>query len=253
MEQLDEASLNLDDPTTFESAAGILGSIGRKPITGNFAVAIAALLHRPDSGRAQSLSGPGGATTSTAVLQSICNDTWRKEDAFLPPGAEGPIYKPFTMNFKPENNNNWRNSFDLQTGLGCNAPPTTAFLGSPEFIAEARYYCQFRDSSTAICHSPNAKNKETACFITNKRITEATPPGPHGSRAALRPKLLGRSKDSGFWLIDQTAESLVGLLNNVDARIPILPFAVSLFAGNPYLGTTGVRDGLPTALKKISA
>lgn len=248
MKALDQVELNLDDPALFEAAARSLHAFKDKPLTGNFAVAIAALLHRPEAGRSRSISRPGGTTTSTADLQGICDDTWRKRSEFLPSGSEGSIYKPFTMSFKPETNNNWRNSFDLQAGLGCDAPPTIEYLGSPDFVEEARYYCQFRDPSTAICHSPSARYSETPCFVPAKNSAVA-PPSPHNSRAALRPKLIGRSKESGYWLIEQTAESLAGLLNSVGARIPVLPFAVSLYSGSAYLGRTGEAGGLTTALQ----
>src|SRR5690348_5673722 len=87
-------------------------------LSGNFAVAIAALLHRKVEGAAgdQLLGLPGTPPLPTHDLQvDVCDRTWAKADEFLPAEAEGPIYKPFTSSFKPQSpaTNNWRNSFDL--------------------------------------------------------------------------------------------------------------------------------------------
>ena len=112
----------------------------------NFGVAIAALLHR--EAPAAPAHGPDrilkrarlGSAVSTGDLQvHICDVTWEKDSSVLPVGAAGPIHKPFTQNFmgRSPGVNNWRNSFDLQAGLGCDAP--IQLLTDATYLAEPRF------------------------------------------------------------------------------------------------------------------
>lgn len=246
----DDVEVDLADPAVFGRAVASLKAIQGSVRTNNFAVAIAALLHRPGSGRSREFSTPGGSLLEADKLEALCDDTWRKEPNYVPAGATGPIYKPFSENFKPESasaQNNWRNSFAPQKGLGCDAPPDNNFLLSPDFVEEARYYCPLRDGATGVCQSPNGPSGGKLCFNPGASPS-AIPPGPFDTSAAMTPKLLARD-DGGYWLIPQTTGSLVSLLNEPTERVPALAFAVSLYAGSSYLGVTGRQAGLATRLQ----
>lgn len=250
MTSVDDIELDLADPEVFRRAASSLKTMHTTVRTGNFAVATAALIHRPGSGRSSELSAPGGGLLEPDRLEALCDDTWRKEPGYLPPGATGPIYKPFTESFKPESasaQNNWRNSFAPQKGLGCDAPPDSSFLLSPDFVEEARYYCPLRDTASGHCTSGNGPTGSKLCFNPGASPS-ATPPGPHDTAAPMTPKLLARA-DGGYWLIPQSTDSLVNLLNSPTRRVPVLAFAAALYSGSRYLGFSGRHAGLASQLQ----
>jgi hypothetical protein len=171
----------------------------------------------------------------------ICDATFAKQNTFLPSSADGPIYKPFTHHFKPRSprNNNWRNSFDLQKGFGCDAPYTAEFLQSVTYVGEPRFDCQFRDSVTGHCASPAGFTGGTrTCFNPRGR---GVPPGPE-SRAQHRPKLLTRGQlggQRGYWYIEPTVDVLVDLLAAPDKRVPLYPFITAMYGGSPYFEQWG--------------
>ncbi|MDP9384167.1 MAG: hypothetical protein M3P50_02850 [Actinomycetota bacterium] len=132
------SSIGLDgsDPDVFRRGLQLLQRFNDSPprlLTQNFAVAIAVLLHReapmaPTDGPIRTVHRARlGSAISTGDLQNhVCDATWEKEAAVLPTGAPGPIFKPFGDAFFRRSSdpgvNNWRNSFDLQAGFGCDAP-----------------------------------------------------------------------------------------------------------------------------------
>jgi hypothetical protein len=219
-------------------------------LTQNFGVGIAVLLHRetptaPTSGPDRALRRARlGAAVSTGALQvGICDATWEKDPAILPASATGPIYKPFTRHFKGRSPrvNNWRNSFDLQAGIGCDAP--NEMLSDPTYLAEPRFDCRYRDRASGECRSPAGNVHATirTCFNPNKRDV---PPGP-GTRAQHRPKLLARGVDSrgvaGYWAVDPTVDVLSDLLADPAKRVPVYPFAAALYGSSPYLSQWGTE------------
>lgn len=210
------------------------------PLTQNFGVATAVLLHRTDPAR-YVVSGPAGAVTTTSDLQlEVCDKTWEKDPAFLPATASGPIYKPFTDSFKggSASVNNWRNSFDIQGGIGCNAPYEPAFLQSSDYISEHRFNCGLRERSTGLCL---AAGSGALCYNPTKKGDGFA--AGHATTARHRPKILKRGTDSagvrGYWSIDPTLESLTDLLGDPFVRVPAKPFAVALLAGSPYWSQWG--------------
>jgi hypothetical protein len=241
-------TLDATDPGVFARAVDVLTTFAKEPPSlrsANFAVAIAVLLHRsvpgaPTVGPPRLIARPdSGSPVSTGDLQTAnCDATWEKDSAFVPAGADGPIYKPFTSSFKGRSpsTNNWRNSFDLQAGLGCDAPYTATFLRSSAYLAQRRFDCPFRDNTNGHCHSPagNVAATNRTCFNPNKR---SVPPGPD-THAQHTPKLLTRGTDldnhQGYWFIEPTVDVLVDLLAEPSRRVPVLPFAAALYAGSPY-------------------
>lgn len=239
----------MDSPAVFARSVSLLTEYQRNVRTNNFAVAVAVLLHRSTSGERR--YGPSalieppnqGPVIETTPLQTeIVDPVYRKNNRFLPGDAEGPIYKPFRNSFKPESpaTNNWRNSFDLQAGLGCDAPDTEEFLQSDQYLAEPRFDCRFRDPRTGECTSPTEFTaQERTCFNPNKR---GIPPGPE-TNAKLTPKLLARGRDrrgtEGYWYIPPTDDVLSGLLDEPRRRIPIYAFAGALYGGSPYFEQWG--------------
>jgi hypothetical protein len=184
------------------------------------------------------IAGPGsGDPISTHDIQALCNSTYAKHEDFLPAGADGPVYKPFTDSFKSTKRNNWRNSFDLQRGIGCDAPFSAEYLQSPLYLREPRFYCVFRDSGTGRCSSPAglAEGSKT-CFNPAKRRARAA--GPE-SRARPAPKLLSRTDGPdgpSYWCVEPTTEALFDLLGPPERRAPLYPFIVALYGGSPYFG-----------------
>lgn len=251
MKTVDDLEVDLSDPAVFARAVSALKGAEQSVRTNNFAVAIATLIHRPTSSRSREFQTPGGSLLEADKLEALCDDTWRKADSFLPVGAQGPIYKPFSDNFKPESSssaNNWRNSFAPQTGLGCDAPPTIDYLLSPDFVSEARYYCPLRDAETGACTSAHGPARGKVCFNPGKS-KGSMPPGPFDTAAAMTPKILARA-DGGYWFIPQSSDSLIGLLNEPTERVPVLAFAVALYAGSDYLGRTGRQSDLSMTLQQ---
>lgn len=236
--QLDAADVDL-----FHAAVKELTAFGSRPVANNFAVAIAVLLHRTGSGvpvpNVIAQPGQGIDPVSTRSLQiDICDRTWEKDSRFLPEGAEGPIYKPFGLNFKGRSPdpNNWRNSFDPQTGLGCNAPYVDPYLASPDYLSEPRFDCTFREVATGYCTAVEGK---PTCFNPNKR---SIPPMPGDTEAPQRPKLLQRVHDgpgNGFWYLEPTVDVLSQLLATPSARVPLYPFAAALYCGSSYWQSFG--------------
>ena len=227
-----------------------LNSAAPKLLEPNFGVAIALLLHRvvagAPAGPSRVLHRPdSGDPLSTTDLQlEVCDPTWAKDTAFLPAGAEGAIYKPFTEHFKGRSPgvNNWRNSFDLQGGLGCDAPYTGRYLRSAAYLAEPRFDCRFRDPTTGRCNSPDGNTAANRiCFNPNKR---GVPPGPD-TGAKHRPKLLTRGQDVdrrlGYWYVEPTVDVLADLLGDPTKRVPVYPFAAALYGGSPYFETWGTE------------
>lgn len=233
----------IDDAATFFQAVDVLSSIETRPRTQNFAVAIAVLLHRNLGGESDSrriLHPPADSSklVSTAEMQRrICDPTWEKAPQILPVNATASIYKPFTNGFYPAANNNWRNSFDLQAGLACDAPATPDFLLSDEYLSEPRFYCAFRNVETASCSSPAGLiDSNRTCFNPNKRNAGQVP-GPT-TRARHLPKLLtrGYSADnaSGYWYVEPNVDVLTDLLGASESRIPLFAFIAALYCGSPY-------------------
>ena len=237
-----------DDPKLFARAVNLLQDYaghGGAVRTNNFAVAIAVLMHRQVPGARRKgpearVYPPGtGKPISTGTLQAeVCDKTFLKYDSFLQNNAQGPIYKLFSSSFKPvssSKNNNWRNSFDLQTGLGCDAPYDSVFLRSPEYLAEDRLECVYRDSSSGKCTSPfGFQSGNRSCFMPAKK---GKAPGGD-STASKCPKLLARVKaksgEKGYQIVEPTPEVLRDLLHDPSNRVPLFPFLVSLYAGSPY-------------------
>jgi hypothetical protein len=223
------------DVALFRSAVETLKAIRPRLLSSNFAVAVSALAHRDHSSRPWTISSAPGPLLTTHDFQRMCDDTWGKRVEFLPAGADGNVYKPFTDSFMSARRNNWRNSFDLQSGIGCDAPLTEQYLLSENYLVEERFDCVFRDSATAACLSP-AGNHGAArtCFDPSKN---GNPPGP-SSRAIHRPKLLTRGVNDdghlGYWILEPTPETLSGLLPDATVRVPLYPFAVALYAGSDY-------------------
>lgn len=197
----------------------------------NFGVAMAVLLHRSDPTRF--VIPASGAPTSTGDLQKyICDPTWTKSPTFVPAGAEGSVYKPFTQSFKSHKKNNWRNSFDIQGGLGCSAPFTPAHFQSAAFIAEHRFDCSFREPTNGSC---GATSTGALCFDPDKKGFGIA--SWSKTNARYRPKLLRRTSGGGspgYWSVEPTVDSLVELLGRPEARVPASDFATVLFAGSPY-------------------
>jgi hypothetical protein len=247
-----EPVLQANDPQAFARGVALLEEFNATApalLGPNFGVAVAVLIHRglPGSdgaeGPARMLARPdSGEPTSTGDLQvDVCDATFAKRSAFLPGTAAGPIYKPFTDHFKPRSpgTNNWRNSFDLQGGLGCDAPYTAEFLQSATYLSEPRYDCPFRDSATGHCGSPAGYPDRTrTCFNPNKRDV---PPGPE-SQAQHRPKLLTRGElgeQHGYWYIEPTIDVLVDLLAAPHKRVPLYPWIAAMYGGSPYFDRWG--------------
>lgn len=210
----------------------------RGPRTQNFAVAIAALLMRGRAGRAAlrpMLFAPGhGPGITTGELQhDICDRIFEKDVSFSPNPSER-IYKPFTGRFFDAAGNNWRNSFDLQTGLSCDAPFTGEYLRSDLYLGEARTDCSFRDPSNGSCTSPvGLVDKKRTCFNTAKR-NENTVNASTGL-ARPSPKLFTRGYDGRrpiYWVIEPTTDVLMGLLGAPDARVPLFPFMAAVYCGS---------------------
>lgn len=200
----------------------------------NFGVAVAVLLHRKDPARFV-IPMTGTATTTSDLQLRVCDPTWSKAPEFLPSTATGPIYKPFTTSFKGNSlqMNNWRNSFDIQAGIGCSAPLAPTHLQSADFIAEHRFDCSFRDRQTGYCH---AAGTGALCFNPTKKGggTRAW----SDTSARHRPKLLRRGSDPsgavGYWSIEPTVDSLVDLLGDPKLRVPAKDFSTVMFGGSPY-------------------
>lgn len=233
------------DPDVFLRGVAVLERFNASAprLLTQFGVAIAVLLHR--EAPAAPAQGPDrmlkrarlGHAVSTGDLQvHICDVTWEKDSAVLPSGASGPIYKPFTENFKGRSPgvNNWRNSFDLQAGLGCDAP--TQLLTDAAYLAQPRFDCRYRDPTTGECSSPagNVHAANRICFNPKKRDV---PPGP-ATRAQHRPKLLARGVDSsgvqGYWAVEPTVDVLSDLLADPAKRVPVYAFAAALYGSSPY-------------------
>ncbi|MGI8396856.1 hypothetical protein ACRYWZ_10780 [Agrobacterium deltaense] len=238
--------LDVNDQKKFEVAVEVLSGFASETglRTGNVAVAAAVLLHgshRKASGSsspiADSIFPPGeGPSISTGDLQGTCDRVWSKIKGFHGTNAEGPIFKPFTKSFKrvsSSKDNNWRNCFDLQAGLSCDAPYNPDFLLDPEFIATPRFNCPFR-SNDATCQSPSGlTGGARTCFNPSKHPQPPTP----DTRAAMTPKILTRVKvggSAGYYLIKPTSGSLSGLLKDPTRRIPALAFAMALYGGSDY-------------------
>lgn len=225
---------------------------GRAPRTQNFGAAVAILMLRASPRTTRSDLTPliftpdAGPTLSTNDLQrKVCDGIFEKQEDFVPPDAEGPIYKPFTGSFKAlssSKHNNWRNSFDLQVGLGCDAPYSDAFLKSRVFLAEERFDCEYRVEATGRCRSPaGLTGRERTCFNPNKRDI---PPGPE-SDAKKTAKLLTRGRDSigndGYWIIEPTEQVLLDLLGDPSYRVPLYPFMAGVYSGSVLLRPFGTR------------
>jgi len=228
-------TLDARDPGLFSAAVAILKDLRPRLLSANFAVAIAALAHREAAGRRWAISTPIGPGLTTGDFQRMCDDTWAKQPEFWAAHATGPIYKPFTDSFKSATGNNWRNSFDLQSGIGCDAPYAAEYLLSEAYVTEKRFDCIFRDPETATCLSPAGNvGPDRTCFDPSKN---GNPPGP-SSRALHRPKILTRGPTAdgplGYWLLEPTLESLAGLLADARDRVPAYPFAAALYGGSDY-------------------
>lgn len=210
----------------FASASKLLGP--------NFGVAISVLLHRSDPERYVISSSGSGTTTSDLQLE-VCDPTWEKSPDYWLPSATGPIYKPFTLSFKGKSPavNNWRNSFDIQGGIGCDAPLSPDYFESTGFVTEHRFDCGFRDTSTGKCA---AVENGALCFNPEKKGSGL--PAWTSTRARHRPKLLRRGSDSSgnsrYWSVEPTVSSLADLLGDTYSRVSATDFSIALFAGSPY-------------------
>jgi hypothetical protein len=245
-----EPTLDLNDQDAFTRGVALLrefASPAPRILGPNFGVAIAVLIHRGAVPARGDASPPkrvfhpdSGPPISTGDLQvAVCDATFEKGEAFLPGDAKGPIYKPFTDHFKLRSPgaNNWRNSFDLQAGLGCDAPYTADFLCSPTYLSEPRYDCPFRDPATGHCASPAGPPGTPTCFNPNKRDV---PPGPE-TRAQHRPKLLSRGTEGspGYWYVEPTVDVLTDLLAAPDRRVPLYPWIAAMYGGSAYFNRWG--------------
>lgn len=240
-----EPTLDLDDQDIFARGVELLREFAApspRLLGPNFGVAIAVLMHRgaapsgDDTGPPKLVFRPdSGDPIPTGDLQvQVCDATFEKDGAFLPGSAEGPIYKPFTERFKPRSPraNNWRNSFDVQGGLGCDAPYTADYLRSPAYLGERRTDCPFRDPASGHCSSPGGPAGTPTCFNPSKRDV---PPGPD-TRAQHRPKLLSRGTEArpGFWYVEPTVDVLTDLLAAPDRRVPLYPWIAAMYGGSTY-------------------
>lgn len=244
-----------NEPALFKKAVKILqdfhSECGKnRLLTSNFAVAIAALMHRDAGCRGETAPpvlihypGSGAPVTTLGFQTKICDPIFTRKPEFLPEGYSGPIYKPFTNSFKGRSPrvNNWRNSFDLQGGLGCDAPYTRDFLLKESYLDEQRFHCKYRDSEDGTCRSPAGltESDHRTCFNPNKR---SPVPGPK-TNAQHRPKLFTRGYDpnnqSGFWIIEPSIEVLTELVGGPLSRVPVYPFMGALYGGNKYLDALG--------------
>jgi hypothetical protein len=246
-----EAVLDLEDRQLFERGFQLLREfeLANKILGPNFGVAIAVLIHRGLGGARGGSAPPelifrpdSGDPIPTGDLQvAVCDATFEKDAAYLSSDAEGPIYKPFTEHFKPRSPvaNNWRNSFDLQGGLGCDAPYTADFLRSPDYLGERRIDCPYRDPASGHCSSPAGPSGTPTCFNPNKKDV---PPGP--DTAALdRPKLLSRGPEAkrGFWYVEPTIGVLTSLLAAPDRRVPLYPWITAMYGGSAYFKQWGTE------------
>ena len=206
--------------------------------TQNFAVAIAIMLNRGRAQNGQSgLRGwlQGESITSHDLQHDICDSVWSKEESLRPDPAFY-VYKPFTRNFYAgsAHANIWRNSFDLQDGLGCDAPLTRDYLASDDFIAEHRVDCEFRHGSTGACQSPYGRTTKgpRTCFNPDK--SSKTVPGPESARPNT-PKFLKRvhvEAGGAFRYVEPTSASLLQLLGPQMRRVPGAAFASALYTGS---------------------
>jgi len=251
------SSIGLDgnNPNVFQRGMALLerfNDSAPRLLAPNFGVAIAVLLHRdapgsPSPGPTRMLNRARiGSAISTGDLQiHVCDATWEKDPTALPPDAAGPIFKPFGDAFFRRSSdsgvNNWRNSFDLQAGIGCDAP--TQLLADAGYLAQPRFDCRYRDPTSGECWSPagNVLATTRTCFNPNKRDV---PPGP-GTRAQHRPKFLARGTDSagvqGYWSVEPTVDVLSDLLADPAKRVPVYAFAAALYGASPYLSQWGTE------------
>lgn len=244
-----------DAVAAFREAVTQLSSFAtasQRPLGPNFGVAMAVLLHRSDPGRF--VIPPYGDATTTGDLQlKVCDPTWAKAPEFLPSAESGPIHKPFTLSFKGRSPavNNWRNSFDIQGGIGCSAPYTSAYLQSAAYVAEHRFDCSFRDGQSGYCR---AANTGALCFNPTKKGGGVAAWSDTSARP--RPKLLRRGTDShgtfGYWSVEPTVDSLADLLGDPLVRVPVTAFATVLFAGSPYWSKWGEEESA-SRLQKLLA
>lgn len=235
-------SLATKEVSDFRDAVTRLANFGNsqtRPLGPNFGVAIAVMLHRHDPSRFM-VTSDGKPTTTSQLQLKVCDPTWEKKDEFLPSTASGPIYKPFTESFKGRSPavNNWRNSFDIQGGIGCNAPLTPLYLQSADYIAEHRFDCRFRDQLTGQC---GLSQVDAKCFNPEKKGNGLPAWAP--TNAGHRPKLLRRGADLsgslGYWSIEPTVGSLADLLRDPGVRVPATDFATVLFGGSAYWSEEG--------------
>jgi hypothetical protein len=227
----------------FASAGGVLR-------TQNFSVAIAVLAFRAVPGPNQGalapvlhLPGQGSLISTHDLQRGVCDAMYEKAPTFVPRGAEGPIYKPFTQSFKAFSSgkhNNWRNSFDLQAGLACDAPYSDQFLRSEYYLAEERFDCVYRDAATGYCSSPSGLTQRTrTCFNPNKR---SRPPGPESTAkntAKMLTRGFGDDGKEGYWVIEPTEAVLSDLLGDPQQRVPLYPFIACVYGGSVHLRHVG--------------
>ena len=225
------------DPALFKRADALLSGFAEASLRqNNFAVAIAVLANRGNVARGVSGSsinlvgaGPG---ISTGDLQALCDAIYEKRPGFDKATSSAPIYKVFSGAFKGRSpaTNNWRNTFDLQTGLGCDAPWSQIFLQSNAYLEEPRFHCAFR-TSTGECTSTSGFGAGGAhCFMPAKHGVAPTA----STKALAPPKLLSRGFDGGgkaYWCIEPTAAVLTMLLGASGKRVPLYPFLVAFYGG----------------------
>lgn len=251
--------LDARDADTFRSSVNLLEEFNKTAPalrTQNFAAAIAILLHRstpesPSEGVPRQLHRPdSGDLLGTRDLQVlVCDRAWAKEEGFRP-AADKPILKPFAKPFDEAFKgpspgvNNWRNSFDLQSGLGCDAPYTADFLRSEGYLGTPRFDCPFRDPDSGHCLSAAGHPGEgtRTCFNPNKRDV---PPGPGDTDAQHTPRLLTRGTlangRAGYWFVEPTPEVLADLVGDPEVRVPLYPFASALYGGSEYFAEWGTE------------
>jgi hypothetical protein len=240
------ARVRTQDPRVFRFASDLLDQFKHdnpRLRATNFAVALSVFSRRSISSSGITLNRPGGGPSiDTGDLQSLCDATYEKVPGFDRATADAPIYKLFSGEFKPRSprSNNWRNAFDLQTGLGCDAPWDSSFLQSGAYLDEQRFYCPFRTKG-GVCDSSTgfASGTPRHCFMPNKR---GKAPGPD-TIAASPPKLLARGFDAdgggrGYWYVEPTLGGLALLLGDPTQRVPVYPFLVVFYGGT-------VRRGIP--------
>lgn len=203
--------------------------------TQNFGVAISLQFAR--AGLYENVAAVGdskdGAVSSATLQHEVCDIVWGKSPSHAGAVDSVRVLKPFSTALKEPSGNNWRNSFDLQSGLGCDAPADSDFLLSESFLGESRVSCTFRSEGGA-CHAPRLNpDKVPTCFNPAKSSGFS---GTQSNARLQTPKLLGRSdvtqSRNELWRLPLVLDSADALLGVDGQRVPVYPFAYALYSGS---------------------